>query len=440
MMTRHPAGHTILQPLLRVMLALLLLTAIAALSPARAAPTMDDAMARVFVVRSDDAADRFLGSAFLWGAGEVAVTNAHVTGDADSVRLVDLTGQVQTARVIGRDAVRDVAVLSVSPGMTGLEPGPVPPLGAPVWALGAPLGLDFTLTQGMVSASARQVEAAVPLRLLQHDAAVNPGSSGGPLIDAQGRVVGMNSRIADGSRHYVGVSFAIAAPDLAAIIDGLIDETLLPMPDLGLHLRPMSRQIAQALGRPEGGILVDRVAPGSIAGRAGIVAGDILEAAGGKPLGIPGDLAFAVDDALPTANMPVTLWRVGSTVDVILTFETPPTALALRDIGTAPARIASYRLDRLGITLDDSGRVTDITVNSPALFAGLIPGDRITHLNGAALDAQALRALAITAPALLLIVRNGGTTLHLMLDPWDTGDGIRPVGGANVLDPDVVVF
>ena len=434
----------LVQPLSRMMLALALLTALAALSPARAGSVLEDAMARVFVVRSDDAGDRFLGSAFLWGAGAVAVTNAHVTQGAETVRLLDQTGLSQTARVVAQDAVRDVAVLSVAPGPTGLQPGlqpgPIPALGDPVWALGAPLGLDFTLTRGMVSARARQVEAAVPLRLLQHDAAVNPGSSGGPLIDAAGRVVGMNSRIADGSRHYIGVSFAIAAPDLARIVQGLIEESLQPMPDLGLHLRPVSREIAVALDMPQGGILVDRVDPGSIADRAGLAAGDVIEAAAGTALASPGDLAFAIDAALPEGRLSLTLWRGGAGVDAAMTFDFSETTLALRDAERAPSRITAYLLDRLGVTLDDTAKVTDITGNSPAVFAGLAKGDRILRLNGLPVDAATLRTRAIAAPALLLIARHGGTTLHLMLDPRATGAGLRPVGGANVLDPAVVVF
>ena len=76
----------------------------------------------------------------------------------------------------------------------------------------------------------------------------------------------------------------------------------------------------------------------------------------------------------------------------------------------------------------------------PVWFAGLATGDRILRLNGQPMDAATLRPPAITAPALLLIARTGGATLHLMLNPRDTGAGLRPVGGANVLDPDVVVF
>lgn len=438
--SHSPALWRLILPVLAVMG---FLTALAATGPARAdaRPPLDAAMDAVLVVRSADAADRFLGSAFVWGAGEVAVTNAHVVGEAAEVRLVDRAGNALVAPVIARDAVRDVAVLGLpAGGAAGLQPGPVPALGAPVWALGAPLGIDFTATRGMVSASARQVEPAVPLRLLQHDAAVNPGSSGGPLIDAQGRVVGMNSRIADGSRHYIGIAYAIAAPDLARIVDGLIAETLPPVPKLGLHLRPVTRQIAQALGLPAEGLLVDRVEAASPADRAGLRPGDVILTAGGAALTAAGDLAFAVEGAGDA--LPVTLWRAGVTQDAAIPLDpAPDTTLALRDLsGSAPARVAAYDFAALGVTLGKSGLVTAVSDNSPALLAGLAPGDVILMLNGQALDDAALAAARIEAAALLLVKRANGGTSHLMLDPWDRGAGLRPVGGANVLDPAVVLF
>ncbi len=437
----------LLRPLSRVFGAMLLLTALAAFAPARAATApLEDAMASVLVVRSAGAEDAFLGSAFVWTTGEVAVTNAHVVGDAAEVRLVDRTGAVLVAPVIARDPVRDVAVIGLpAGGAEGLHPGPSPALGDAVWALGAPLGLDFTATRGMVSAQARQVEVAVPLRLLQHDAAVNPGSSGGPLIDAAGRVVGMNSRIADGSRHYVGVSYAIAAPDLARIVQGLVEETLPAFPRLGLHLRPVSRQIAAALGVPAEGALVDRVTPGGAGARAGLVAGDIIHLADGSPLQGPGALAFAVDAALQAGSLSLTVLRGGARVEALLIL-TPPqeSALGLRDLaGAGPARVASYDLEGLGLTLrDEDGRATigTLTENSPALLAGLAPGDRILAVNGRPLGMAQAKALRLEAPALFLIERRGGATQHIIVDPWDRGAGFRPIGGANVLDPSVAVF
>ena len=99
--------------------------------------------------------------------------------------------------------------------------------------------------------------------------------------------------------------------------------------------------------------------------------------------------------------------------------------------------MTSYTLTELGVTLDPQGTVTTLTDNSPALMAGLAKGDRILSINGAPQD---LTTYQLTAPALLLLEAPGGQTRHIRLDPWHAPEGVRPVGGANVLDPDVVVF
>ncbi len=412
-----------------------------------AASALEDAMDRVFTLHSADAEDRFLGSAFLWGDGSVVVTNAHVVGDADQVRLVDRHGADETARVIARDGVRDVAVISVSPdlaagGRTGLAlSSATPKLGDQVFALGAPLGLAFTLTEGRVSALARQVDLAVPLKLLQHDAAVNPGSSGGPLVDGEGRLLGMNSQIADGSRMFVGIAYAISAADLETIVTGLIAETLPLFPALGMTARPVDRQVATALRVKAAGLLVDGVSAGGLADRAGLRGGDIIVAVDGVDLTDPGDLAFAVARAGAEGSMSVDVLREGTRVDLTLglavTSETG-VGLRLRDVPKGkPETVTSYRLSALGVVFGTGGLVTGVSENSPALFAGLAQGDRILTVNGGEVD---LASYAVTGPVLILVKAPGGATRHIHLDPWGATDGLRPVGGANVLDPDVVVF
>src|SRR3989338_7203808 len=366
--TRFPMPARLL-PAVLLSLSMLSLLVLVSAKPAPAAEApLEQALAALFTVHTADAEDRFLGSAFLWGDGTVAVTNAHVVGDATEVRLTDARGREEIGLVIGKDAVRDVAVISVATGRQGLAFGAAPALGAEVWALGAPLGIEFTVTEGRVSALARQVEAAVPILMLQHDAAVNPGSSGGPLVDDSGALVGMNSQIADGSRMFVGIAYAIPADDLSRIVTGLIDETLLPLPELGLTARPVDRQLAAALGIDASGLLVDGVTEGSLAALGGLQAGDVVLALGGHVLVKSGDLAFAVEAALPD---------------------------------------------------------------------GVAEGDRIVAVNGAVTD---LSAVTIDAPVLLLLQGETGATRHVLIDPWATGKTIRPVGGANVLDPDVVVF
>lgn len=418
--------------------ALLVLVLAAVIGPASASP-LDDAMDKVFTVRSSDAEDRFLGSAFVWTDGSVAVTNAHVVGQAEEVRLIDRHGTDLTALVIARDPVRDVAVISLPAATQGLQLAPnTPQLGDEVFALGAPLGIEFTLTEGRISTLARQTDIAVPMLMLQHDAAVNPGSSGGPLVDAEGRLLGMNSQIADGSRMFVGIAYAITTVELQRIVTGLIEETLPPFPTLGLTARPVDRQVAEALGTSAQGLLIDAVAPGSLAEASGLKPGDIITQASGTTLTQPGDFAFAIESASVDGSATLTLLRAGQeeTLTLALT-EAEPTGLRTRDIARAPATVASYTLTALGVTLDAAGTVTALTDNSPALLAGLAKGDRILAINGAPQD---LAAYQLTAPALLLLEAPGGATRHIRLDPWHAPEGVRPVGGANVLDPDVVVF
>ena len=419
--------------------AILIATVIA--GPVKAAP-LEQVMATIFTVHTADDEDRFLGSAFLWGTGEVAVTNAHVVGNATEVRLKDATGHEEIATVIASDPTRDVAVISVKPGRVGLIPSTdAPRLGAEVWDFGAPLGIEFTVTEGRISALHRQVEAAVPVRMIQHDAAVNPGSSGGPLVDDAGTLVGMNSQIADGSRMFVGIAYAIAATDLDRIVTGLIAETLPPLPKLGMIARPVDRQLAAALGISATGLLVDQVTQGELADRAGVKPGDVVLALGDMPLTQPGDLAFALEAAQAGDSLDLTVLRDGSVLVLMTPLQDATEShLTLRDTASAPARISSYTLATLGLTLGSQGRVSEINENSPALFAGVARGDRIILLNGQPLNDLDLSTASFTGPVLLLLQDVNGTTRHVLINPWATGKTIRPVGGANVLDPNVVLF
>lgn len=420
--------------------ALMVLALVAVLTPASASP-LDQAMDKVFTVRSTDAKGRFLGSAFLWHDGTVAVTSAHVVADAEEVLLIDRHGAETVALVIARDPVRDVAVISLPSTSVGLKLAPdAPELGDEVFALGAPLGIEFSLTEGRISTLARQTDIAVPMLMLQHDAAVNPGSSGGPLVDAEGRLLGMNSQIADGSRMFVGIAYAIPTAELTRIVTGLIDETLPPFPTLGLTARPVDRQIAETLSVPAQGLLIDAVAPGSLAETAGLQPGDIITATDAASLTNPGDFAFAIEAATPDGEATLTLLRAGQeqTLTLALTAE-ESTGLRTREAPRllAPATVAAYTLTELGVTLDARGTITNLTDTSPALLAGIAKGDRILAINGTPQD---LATYQLTAPALLLLEASGGQTRHIRLDPWHAPDGVRPVGGANVLDPDVVVF
>ena len=175
---------------------------------------LNRAMQATLVVAAADRDRRFLGSAVLWRDGRFAVTAAHVVGERRKVRLKNAYGFEVVAEVVILDAARDVAFVKLADAVMGegLEPRLTAlRVGEPVYAIGAPFEADQTLTSGIISSRGRQVDPAIPVFLVQHDAAINAGSSGGALIDAEGLLIGVNAELAEVSRFYVGLSYALPA-------------------------------------------------------------------------------------------------------------------------------------------------------------------------------------------------------------------------------------
>lgn len=391
---------------------------------ARVPGAVAQGMEAVAEVYSADADARFLGSALVWQDGEFALTNAHVTGTATRVELRFRDGSRVIVPVLARDPARDLALLDLPEMRPGLWPAPdLPPPGTPVIALGAPMGLGFTATSGIVAADPRQVDANVPLRLLQHDAALNPGSSGGPLIDARGRLLGMNAQIANGSRLFFGIAYAISAADLARLVPALAAGTLAPVPVLGIDLRPVGAGIAAALGVPATGLLIDDVLAGGAAQRAGLRPGDILLAAGARALDAPGDLAFALERA--GAQTRLRLWRDGAQIAVNLDLSPP----------APPPAAPVPRREPVALPLDGDGRIGALDPGGVLARAGLVPGDVVLRLNGRPPNGETV----LTAPSVLLVARDG-RHLHLTVDPGATGTGRRAIVTGNSLDLAVIRF
>jgi len=402
--------------------------------------SLNQALDAVFVLRSADPEERFLGSGFLYGKAGVVLSNAHVVKAERRVILIGRDGSRVLADVVAVDRLRDIAVLRPERDLgAGLQPGNAPQVGEEVFAIGAPLEAGHSLTRGIVSTDARQVEPNVPLKLIQHDAAVNPGSSGGALVDRSGRLLGMNSRIADGSRYYIGISYAIAALDLARLVPMMLAGNVDAPPALGLRLRGVNRRIAAALGL-DGifGVLIDNVEAGSPADHAGLKPGDVLLSLGGAELGTPADLAFALEAADGASEL--TFWRAGARLSTRLDLSAHSQTKLRTLPPSAPKRVRAYSLRALGLSIDEATRVTQVSVNSPGHFAGLGKGDVILSANGQPVTHEGLLALSVEAPLLLLVRRVDGSFAHVLVDPWARHRPFRPSGGGNVLDPDVVLF
>jgi serine protease Do len=306
-----------------------------------------------------------------------------------------------------------------------------PDIGQPVYAIGAPLGIGFTVSRGIIAADPRQIDPTVPLRFVQHDAAINPGSSGGPLIDEAGHLLGMNSQIADGSRMFVGIGYALSALDLDRLVPQLLARDLRPVAKLDMDARPVTKAIAKALDIPRVGLLIDDVAPDGLAGRAGIEPGDIIVAVDALPLTDPRDFVFLLEAASETALLDIRRGQETVTLRLPLYHE------VTRDFPRPAPKPVPLRWSDLSVTTQ-SLNVTDLPETGPAVDAGLRVGDRILSANGQPIDTDPLAPDPDTA--LVLLVEREARHLHLIVDPDVAQDAPPPVIRGNTLDLSVRRF
>jgi len=264
-----------------------------------------------------------LGSAVVFTGDGFLLTNAHVVGTAQAGTASFADGTTAPFRVVGADPLSDLAVLRAS--------GPTPPpaelgeadhlvVGQLVVAVGNPLGLAGTVTAGVVSALGRSLptRSASAARLIedviQTDAALNPGNSGGALADSRAAVIGINTAVA-------GVGVGLAVPVNATtrrIIAALMRDGRVRRAYLGLVSAPapLPAALAERVGRPTG-LRVAEVVPGGPAGRAGLRAGDLLVSAGGSPVSVAQDLQRLMFADAIGRPMAITVMRNGALVDVI---------------------------------------------------------------------------------------------------------------------------
>ncbi len=284
-----------------------------------------------------------LGSGFMASEAGHIITNAHVVEEGGVQGTVEVTARRDgeelapvKARIVGIDVSSDTAVLLVDPDTMEIKPLPLGDsstvaVGAPVIAIGNPLGYSFTLTTGVVSGIGRALQApngAIIADGIQTDAAINQGNSGGPLIDAEGRVIGVNEQIATRTGGFTGLGFAVPINTVKDVMKQLIAGGGVRHGFLGLEGQSVTPGIAESLDLPvEQGVLVARVQPGSAAEAAGlrggdttvnvqgspyIVGGDIITKLDGQPLADMDDLSAAVAARRPGEQVQLTVIRGGA--------------------------------------------------------------------------------------------------------------------------------
>jgi serine protease Do len=355
------------------------------------------------------------GSGFLVSRDGYILTNNHVVGDADRVTVTLTDHRIFKARVVGGDPTTDVAVIKIEGQnlpTTVMGEDTTAKVGDWVVAVGNPLGLDFTVTAGIVSAKGRSNRDLPGLLggtysisdFLQTDAAINPGNSGGPLLNARGEVIGINSAIASRTGFYSGYGFAIPISLARTVMDDLVKHGRIRAPQLGVSIDEVTPEDAKVAGLDRiAGVFVRGFSPseGSPAERAGLEPGDVIVAADGRPVDRVSTLQRVVRAHEPGETVAVEAMRFGRRQAFRVRLGERADAGAVARAATprpAPNAVpAPGRLERLGITVEpvsaefareqaldasDRGvRVTEVARSGPARTALLSPGtDVITDV------------------------------------------------------------
>ena len=266
---------------------------------------------------------RGLGSGVIYREDGYIITNAHVVEGADEVNVAFADGSTERGRVVGTDAFTDIAVVKVDrDGLPAADFAEELELrvGELVLAVGSPSGFESTVTAGVVSGLDREIPARftgglqIPslTGLIQTDAAISPGSSGGALADTSGTVVGINVAYLPPQTGAVAIGFAIPAPVATSVADQIIERGEAVHPYLGVSLTSLTPRISELFGFPaDSGALVVRVAPDSPAARAGIEPGSVITRFGGRRISDAGDLVAALREYRPGQTVRLTVVSSG---------------------------------------------------------------------------------------------------------------------------------
>lgn len=275
----------------------------------------------------DEEIQRGTGSGFILSQDGKILTNAHVVDGASEVTVTLKDGRTFTGKVLGTDALTDVAVIKIeADNLPTVQQGNSDNLQVGEWAIaiGNPLGLDNTVTTGIISATGRlssQVGVGDKrVEFIQTDAAINPGNSGGPLLNANGEVIGMNTAIIQNAQ---GIGFAIPINKAEKIAEQLIANGKVEHPFLGIQMVEITPEIKQKLKQSQElnvvadqGVLIVKVMPNSPADQAGLKPGDVIQSIEQEPLKNPGQVQQAVEKTDIGSTLPLQVERNGQTLDI----------------------------------------------------------------------------------------------------------------------------
>jgi serine protease Do len=367
---------------------------------------------------------RGVGSGFFISSDGYILTNNHVVTDSNGIYVTLTDGKEYKAKVIGTDPRTDIALIKIDiHGAPPLTIGDSDKLKKGQWvlAIGSPFGLDSTVTAGIVSAINRDTGDYLPF--IQTDVAVNPGNSGGPLIDLEGRVVGINSQIISESGGFMGISLAIPIDEAMRVVDQLKAHGKVTRGRIGVQIGQVSSEVAKALGMDRAkGAMVSNVVSGAPADEAGVQPGDVILKFNGHDITHWTDLPRLVGITKPGTRVPMEVWRKGKVVTLsVKVAELTDQKPVVHEQAKPPAPV----VDSLGLTITSvpeaeraktkvKGGVKVVDATDPAASAGINAGDIIltvdnVDVTGVDQFAKLVAKLSKSHPAALLVLRGDQT-------------------------------
>ncbi|MEO0796615.1 MAG: Do family serine endopeptidase [Verrucomicrobiota bacterium] len=385
-----------------------------------------------------------LGSGFVVTEDGYVLTNNHVVSgrsgsSADKIIVKLSDGREFDAALVGKDPQSDVAVLKID---TEGEALPFLPMGDSkqlrvgdiVFAVGNPLSVGLTVTQGIVSALERTDLGIISRRgmpamenFIQTDAAINRGNSGGPLVDAEGRVIGINTAIVSQSGGSIGIGFAIPVNLAARVMQSLVEQGEVRRGFIGVQLEPLDRELAQAFGLDSSrGALISRVTPNLPGDKAGLRHGDVVTKVNGQAVDSVPEMIYLISSEQPGSTVDLSVFRNGEEQSIAVVLgdrtkllegepvveaepvepEPPKTSEFVEGIEVAP--LSEVLTAELELPEDLSGlQVVEVSSGSPYSEI-LVPGMVIQLINGQKVTSaeEARKALRVDGANALYVYYN----------------------------------
>jgi serine protease Do len=381
-----------------------------------------------------------LGSGFVIDKAGYILTNRHVVDGADEINVTfPGGGKTYEAKLIGKDARTDVALLKIEPKeeLHPLDLGNSDDIEVGEWvmAVGNPFGLGGnSVTVGVVSYKGRDIPSSLvrgtSLEMIQTDAAINPGNSGGPLINVKGEVIGINTMIVTGGQQQsAGVGFSVPINIAKEILPQLREKGKVVRGWLGLTIEPNREDLAKTLGMKEAtGAVVTQVGEGSPAEKAGLQAEDVVVMADGRKIGDNSDLSQYIASRAPGTTVNLNVFRHGAEkkFSVVLgtfkdtTDEEPGPEAVKGRLGMTLQDLTPRVAEQFELPRGTKGPiVTDVEAGEPAEKANIRPGDVVVSVNGTAVASVAefekQIELARKEGAARLRVLSGGQTYRIVV-------------------------